>query len=436
MFSKFGRTPVLATIEKYDLKRQRRGPRVARLVVGTTFAFLAGSLYLSATTTVPEIARAGGQIQPVGRIHQADSIEGGRVIELHAREGQFVTEGELLAVLQSPSLIAERATLVQDLEATTTSLKEHLDLKSTLETGRQYEGEFIGVSPMGQRLTILQKKQGAQFDRIVQLEENLRLLENGETLSQQQVQFLTELVLSQEQLLERRLTTQSQIAPVKERLIQAQATSLEYKLRIDGLRQEIAATRAVISELELSLLEELLDRVLVLQQEQDALSTRLEALDRRVLGLEIRSPTDGFVQAVAFPNPGQVIAPGETLFEIMPIDFGLVVEIEIGPRDIGHIKVGDSVSVSVDTFDPRRYGRVAGTIDSISPNSIKDPQSGLEHFRAIVELENQFIGAGVWERPLRSGMNSTAEIVTQQRALLSYLMKPIDRAISGSFNER
>jgi len=113
-----------------------------------------------------------------------------------------------------------------------------------------------------------------------------------------------------------------------------------------------------------------------------------------------------------------------------------VVEARIPGNDIGHVDMTQPISVGVDTFDQRRFGRVSGRFVSLSPVPLTDEATGENYFRAAISLDRSFIGQGVEERALRSGMTVVADIVTGEQTVLAYFLKPIDTTLRNSFRER
>ncbi|MEL7389198.1 MAG: HlyD family type I secretion periplasmic adaptor subunit, partial [Pseudomonadota bacterium] len=124
------------------------------------------------------------------------------------------------------------------------------------------------------------------------------------------------------------------------------------------------------------------------------------------------------------------------LFELLPTRQSLVAEVRIPSLEIGHVQPDHQVSVTVDTFDVRRFGKVEGAIRSVSPAPLIDEQTGESYFRAFVELSGDHIGEGPFRRPLQSGMTVVAEMVTDEKTLLAYLLKPVERSLNKAFSER
>ncbi len=437
MFGRKDHSSLFGAIQSFDQRQTSRGPRTSRLVVATVTFFVGANFALAVSTSVPELARANGQIQPTGHIQQVESTEGGRVVELLAEEGQRVKAGELLAVLYSPDLETTKYELQQQLDVVSERLVERQAVLALLdEAPKRSTLQVQSESHTMHRFELVKYQQSMQTDLLEHLNRNLSSLEEGLVAAQDQLGSLEAARKRQENLFELGLTTQAQVAGTAHRVAQSQNMHLDFQLRIAGVQQEIQSANFERARLEMVFREELLDELAHFEKERDSLMSSLSSTEAKVAELSVRSPSDGTIQAVAFPNLGEVISAGETLFEIMPANYGLVLDIEILPTDIGHIAIGDEVKIKIDTFDARRFGFMSGNIHSISPTSVRDEGDGKEFFRATVSLSSNSIGEGPWEREVQAGMNATAEIVTGDRSLVTYLTKPISRTLEGSFSER
>ncbi len=55
-------------------------------------------------------------------------------------------------------------------------------------------------------------------------------------------------------------------------------------------------------------------------------------------------------------STGEVVKPGETVLELVPMGESLVAEVRISSRDIGHIQEDQPVTVKLTAYDYARYG--------------------------------------------------------------------------------
>ncbi len=183
--------------------------------------------------------------------------------------------------------------------------------------------------------------------------------------------------------------------------------------RVEAWSLDIARLTGEISELDQSI-----------RQAQD-----------RVKRLLVRTPAAGRVQELLPKGIGEILAPGDAIAVIVPDDATLVADVRLNPDDVGHISVGDPAEISVTTFDEAVFGTLEGTVTSISPTTFPDPEKG-PFYSVRVGLDRTVLTSPNADVSLSTGMLVRAEILSGERSILRYMIKPIARAFDRAFNER
>ncbi|HUL04717.1 MAG TPA: HlyD family efflux transporter periplasmic adaptor subunit, partial [Candidatus Acidoferrum sp.] len=124
--------------------------------------------------------------------------------------------------------------------------------------------------------------------------------------------------------------------------------------------------------------------------------------------------------------------------EIVPIEDTLLVEAQVRTSDRGFIKVGQAATVKFDTYDYSIYGGLKATVEYISTDAIEDQSSGKKerYFRVRLRTERNYLGTEAKPLPIGPGYTATAEILTDKKTVLAYLMKPILKARDTAMRER
>jgi HlyD family type I secretion membrane fusion protein len=173
-------------------------------------------------------------------------------------------------------------------------------------------------------------------------------------------------------------------------------------------------------------LEEQLTERAALTQTRDQLEARLE---RTV----IRVAVTGVVNGLSVQNLGEVVAAGEVLAEIVPAGARNFAEIEIAADRIGGVSVGSEASLKILTFDFTRYGDITARVERISPSSFQK-ENGDSVFRVRLGFDNAASRSGGPRHEVSPGMTVVADIKSERRTILSYLLKPVrviaDRALT------
>ena len=435
--------PKSGVFAKAEARTAERGAATARIVVVTITGFIIGAIWLAAATTVPELVRATGELVPTGHAQQVQTPEQGIVASVLVEEGQTVEEGQVLTVLTSTELDQTLDDVLQELFTLRT---RHENLQAIMhvaardpaseQTGPKSGPGGTDMSYATTQWEVFSAQQNVQLALLRHHKKTRATLQSARDLTIERVQSRKERVARAEALFKNGLTPRRDLDNQQDGLDQLQANLIEIDIRLAQAGKDLASVQATLEQNQIALLETTSKEAFDLEDRIAKLKFQAEALASRRESLRVRAPEAGVIHAVGYPNQGEVIAAGTTLFELLPIGPQLVAQLQIDPVDIGHIKRGDAVALKFDTFDARRYGQVSGNITSISPNSVIDEMTGMGYFRATVTLEQGSIGQGAWQRELHAGMGASAEIVTDERTVLAYLMKPINRSLTNAFGER
>ncbi len=147
------------------------------------------------------------------------------------------------------------------------------------------------------------------------------------------------------------------------------------------------------------------------------------------------SPVSGTVAQLALHTVGGTVEAGKPVMTIVPDGATPYVAVSIPDRDIGHVRKGQPVAVKLAAFPFTRYGMVPGQIESIAAAATDDEKLG-SVYHARIRLKQSTILRDGERVPLTPGLSATADIVTGRRTILSYLISPIDEAVSEAARER
>lgn len=429
-------------LEKQDQKQKAKKPRLAAMLSIVLLGLVGGLIYLASETSVPQVTRAPGKVVPLGDHTQIETMEGGIVDIVHVSEGQSVETGDVLVELYNPSLTREYETLSQQLSAVDFRLANARAVLEVLDQSDPNWGKTLasleknGLLQAVAELQIYSESQTIRTVSIARQEETLTILKRAVELADERVLRRKDVLDSAQQLYDKGLVTQQDLRSEEDRYDSAKTSASDAMVRLAQSQNSAALSVAEGAQETLTLREDALARIDLLDQEQAQLSASLAVVTDRLENLKLSAPVPGIVQSVAFPNLGEVIEPGETIFELLPSEPVLVVEARIPGADIGHVNVDHTVSVDVDNYDARRYGKVEGRLVTFSPIPLTDEQTGAPYFRATVEIDGTTVGDGAFEMPILAGMTVVSEIETGEQSMLTYLLRPMQFTLQRAFTER
>ena len=110
----------------------------------------------------------------------------------------------------------------------------------------------------------------------------------------------------------------------------------------------------------------------------------------------------------------------------------LQANISVSNADIGFLKLGMPVDISVDSFPSGEFGYIDGILESVGADALPpDEKSQFYRFPASVQLQQQTVEVGKTPLNLQSGMAITANIRVRSRPVISLVTDLFTRQIEG-----
>jgi HlyD family secretion protein/adhesin transport system membrane fusion protein len=416
--------------------------RVSRLSVIVVTAVVVGFVVWAAFMKMDEVASTFGSVAPAHSVQVVQHLEGGIVRDILVEDRAMVEAGQVLVRLDPIQATAE----MEQAESRRVALMLKAErLRAFVEARKPDFG------------TVAVKYKGLATDQIDILRaDSERWLSQANVLQEQLSQKREEIAAAaaQERAVRVQLSLVAEEATMRETLYKAGPTSKGDYFAV--LRQK-AAIESEISRLQGQqrtagkAIEELERRLADLDnnQRQDALKElgtvtaelsqveeSVARLQDRVHRLELVAPVKGFVQNLKAKTVGAVVPAGGMIMEIVPVDDDLLVETKINTRDVGHLVPGQKVIVKVASYDFVRYGSVEGTLKSVSATTYLDEKDNTPYYKGWVELAHPWVGDKAAGNRVLPGMTVQADIVTGEKTLLQYLLKPIHASMAQAFHER
>ena len=370
--------------------------------------------------------------------------EGGIVREIRVRNGQTVRAGDVLVVVDDVRSDAELS-LLQDQQRAERVRQVRVNAETTLARGFEVDASLAGDPAIVEHLA----RERAQFDaRRRTLDEQLSALEAQAREARAQATALNSQIASveaagklasEELQLNEKLVKDGYVP--RARLLPLQRADADYRSRLEETRGELALSRQRAAELGSRMAEARNRYQQAATDELKQSSARLREIDERlrpsrdqVERLSIRSPVDGVVMGLRVSAPGEVLAAGAPIADVVPSNELLVVEARIRPQDINHVHADSAAEVRLVAFDARSTPLLPGRVTFVSPDRESDVHTGESWFTATVEVD----AASLRHHPeirLKAGMPAELFVTTTERTVFEYLAKPITAFTSRALRE-
>jgi adhesin transport system membrane fusion protein len=208
------------------------------------------------------------------------------------------------------------------------------------------------------------------------------------------------------------------------------------KLEINKINSQLNELYAKIEESELEFqnkskkeLNEVLAKVEYLSKSKDAFEDQVNRSD-------VKSPVNGVIKQMFVNTVGGVVRPGMDLIEIVPTSDKLIVEVKVKPSDIAFLHPDQQAIVKFTAYDFTIHGGLEGKVIHISADTIIDEQTKESFYLVRIKTDKNYLGNEENQLDIMTGMTVNVDIVTGQKSILSYILKPILKSKHYAFSER
>lgn len=425
----------------------RRGVWIA----GAFFGLLLGS---AALIPLDAGATAQGIVAVSGSRQLVQHREGGILTRLDVIEGQLVTQGQQLAIISQSSLTAEERSLAGEvitLIAQRERLKAQLAGRSTFGT----PPEFLNLSKddqiladeamLGQRqvLRAQQDALGSQRSvlgqRAMQSQSMIGSAEYQAKANREQRRLIGEELAGMKELEGRGFVAKNRIRELERAAAELDGQYGALTSDMSRSRQAIGETKmqsvSIGSQMIADSAQQLRDVQVRLAEVQPRLAAAREQLARATL----RAPSAGHVVDLKVHTLGGVIAPGETLMQVVPDHRELVIQAKMSQLDAGSIHVGMTSQVRFSSLHDRNLPALDGKVSKLSADALEDERTGVHYFTIEVVVpasELDKIRSVHGESAIRAGIPAEVMIPLKKRSALNYLLDPIFSTFWTSGRER
>ncbi len=430
--------PAGALVDPEDLR-----PRgLAHVLLFTIAVFFVVFLAWASWASLEEVTRGTGRVIPSRQVQVVQHLEGGIVSEILVAEGDTVEEGQVLMRIDNVraasdyrekrarylGVLAAIARLEAEIEETAIEFPPEV-LAEAREVAESEIALFNSRQEKLQTDLEILRRQAEQREReLAELESRLAQARESYRLVREELE------------LTRRLAKQRLVSKTELLRLERQANDLkgeieQTRLAVERVRSSVREAYQRIENAFSKFRSDALRELSALQSELAGLEQIVLAGEDRVRRTELRSPVRGIVKKIYVNTRGGVVAPGERLIEVVPLEDTLLIEANIRPTDIAFIRPGQQATVKITAYDFSIYGGLEGRVEHISADTITNDK-GESFYLIRVRTDRNYLGSE--EKPLAiiPGMTAEVDILTGRKTVLDYLLKPVLKARYNALRER
>jgi len=373
------------------LDEDKKSGRLILLLSACLAAFIAWAGYFEIDQTV----HTSGQVILSARTQLVQTADGGVLKELTVQEGDTVTSGQLLAVLEKERVQAsleETRSRIMSLKAALLRAKAEVQFAAP-QFGPEFKSypEFVSA------------QQGLYMQRKRSLDEELRTMQDALAMAMQEKRMNDNLLKSGDV---------------------SELDVLRAKRQVTEIEGRIATTKN-------KYLQDTRTELTRIEDELSSQNQKLNSAENLLSHTDIMAPMDGVVKTLKIHTLGGVLRPGDELMQIAPVGDALLLEAKVPPSDIGQLVKGQVVLITLDAYDYSIYGNLKGELIDISPDTLSDnnAQGSLVntpngqpsvYYKVNIRIAKDQDNPKVNAMEIKPGMTAGIDIRTGTRNLLTY----------------
>ncbi len=426
----------------------------ARLALLFGGVFFGGFMLWAALTPLDAGAYAAGLVEVAGNRQAVQHREGGTVAALYVANDQSVRKGDPLLRIASTDIAAEERGLTSEyvmLVAQNARLLAEQKGSGTITV----PAEFAALSGEDRRLadeamatqnavlrvrgTTIAAQKSVLGQRAAQSRAQIGGIAVQRAANREQRRTIADELAGLQTLAEKGYVTKTRL-----RALERAAAGLDGDYGSQAA--DIARANEAIGEqsmqstlIERDALKEVNNDIRDVALRLNELRPRLSAARERLSRSVIRAPASGRVVGLSVFTVGGVVAPGQTVMEVVPQDRALVIKARIAPDDADDVRTGMTTQVRFPSIRNPNSAPVTGRLVAMSADILTDQRTGTSYFEGEVRVPEtelrRIAGDRTTGSPIRPGLPAEILVPLAKRTVLQYLLEPLTQTFWRSGRE-
>lgn len=373
--------------------------------------------------------------------------DGGVVAQILVREGQVVSQGETLVLLEDARVEASVDLLLAQVDAE--RLRESRLLAEAALRRAWSPDKDAKLAPVTLRALDALARERAIFEaRRASFDGQLRTVneqladtvaeisahQRNQVASNEGAGLLNTELASNEALLKENFVNQARVLALRRGVA-------EYDSRRATVEADLSKARQRKAELEGRLLNLRLAYVQAATDELRETSARLADFEARLRAgrdtagrQRVTAPVSGRLVGLRVNTVGSALGPRDPIVDIVPSDVPLLVEARLAPDAVTDIQPGQFAEIRLLGLGHRQGDLIGGRVVNVSPDALVDARSGASYFAVLVEPDAAAL-ARLGRESITPGMAAEVFVKTAERSTLQFMLEPLTAGMRRSFRE-
>ncbi|MGI9508005.1 MAG: HlyD family type I secretion periplasmic adaptor subunit [Geminicoccaceae bacterium] len=428
-----------------SLARVVRGPKLmgyAAIVV-----FFGGFGSWATLAKLASAAIAPGVVSPDGSRKTVEHLEGGIVRDIKVREGDQVTAGQVLVTLEDIKArgefeeLRERFVHLVTVEARLRAEQAGAASIATPKVLETFDPSVVQPALDAQtqlfesRRATMRGREEILGQQIRQLEAEIDGLHEVIALDNEQLSLIQQEVEGVQSLYKKGLSRLPELLKLKRAQVELRADRASNRASIARHEQSIGETKLELLTLHEQQREQVADELSQARTDLAAVRSQMPSREDVLARTVVKAPLAGVVMNVRVTTTTGVVEPGEPLLDLVPDNTGLIIDARVKPTDMDIVHTGQLARVLFPAYGQRNLPQINGSLRSVSADRVTDERTGEPYFLAKVEVEPAELERIAPDIELIPGMPADVMILTGERTVVDYLIRPFVESITKSFRE-
>lgn len=389
------------------------------VILGILVILIVGSCLFS----YPDIITASSEVVTKNPPAQIVAKTSGALSQILVVDSQLVQVGQVLAIIKNPAIYSDVDYLQKKIaDYNEPAFNDDDYWPDTLKLGavqsdyaayvkeqRTYQ-QFMELGYHEKKLSALKNKQNELKKYVAVMEEQVSLGKTDYELSLKQFQRDSLLFI-------REVIAASDLEDSRKELLQDQMT-------VQSLQSQLISTRIELQELNQQIVELELDMVEQNNNYRQSLTELHRNLENQIAEwfdeYVLVSPIAGRVALNTIWGSNQYVEAGQQVFTVIPGQKQEVIgRVELSVEGAGKVKPGQRVNLKFDNYPYLEFGVIEANVKSIALVPLN------QVYMADLTLPDSLVTNYGITLPFSQNMPATAEIITDNKALLSRIFNPI-----------
>ncbi len=402
--------------------------RKADIILYTITIFWLVAFIWSSVASIEEVTRGQGRVIASSKIQVIQNLEGGIIEDILVQTGDIVKTSQPLIKLEDIKFKSELLSIKQNKAA----LEANINILSAESQGvaPEFDAAFKIKYPelASRELQLYDARKTTHQESIEILKKKLQRLQVQSDAAVENYNLIVEEKDIVEPLVKQGVEADMELIRIKQRMNEAQSNILQVDAEIEANEAQLKAEKS-------NFIEKAREKLQEVEKEYNNIVESLPAYEDRLDRTLVRASMNAVVNRLLVNTVGGVIQPGSPIIELVPLNDELIVEVEISPKDIAYVIVGQRASIKLTAFDFSKFGALDGYVTKVSADSLTKEDGSIWYLCQVSVPVNMITTMGK-SIQIQTGMVAQVDIISGEKTVLQYLIQPVTKVANEAFRER